>query len=123
MPDYKQGKIYCIRSHQTEQLYIGSTTKTLAQRLAKHKSNMKSGNRSVIEILQYEDAYIELIELFPCNSKEELNKKEGEHIRTNNCVNKQIAGRTLKEYLETKKEKIKEYMKEYREKRKSRNEP
>jgi hypothetical protein len=123
MPDYKQGKIYCIRSYQTEQIYIGSTTKTLAQRLAKHKSNMKSGNRSVIEILQYEDAYIELIELFPCNSKEELNKKEGEHIRTNNCVNKQIAGRTLKEYLETKKEKIKEYMKEYREKRKSRNEP
>ena len=113
MPNYQQGKIYCIRSHQTEQIYIGSTTQTLAQRMAKHK-NITNGCRSE-QILEYQDAYIELIELFPCNSKEELNKKEGEHIRIKNCVNKNIPCRTEKERYQDIKEKKKEQMKEYRE--------
>jgi len=114
--DYKNGKIYAIRSHQIDEIYIGSTTQTLTKRLSAHKN--KDNKCKSKQILQYDDAYIELIELFPCNSKEELNKKEGEHIRTNNCVNKQIAGRTLKEYLETNKEKIKEYREEHKEKMK-----
>jgi hypothetical protein len=105
--DYKNGKIYAIRSHQTEQIYIGSTTQTLTKRLSKHKTQ----NCSSKLILQYADAYIELIENFPCNSKEELNKKEGEHIRTNNCVNKNMAGRTIEEYNE----KFKKFQKKYRE--------
>lgn len=112
MPDYKNGKIYCIRSYQTEQIYIGSTTQTLAQRLVKHKG--KNDGCSSKIILQYSDAYIELIELFPCNSKEELNKKEGEHIRANNCVNKNISGRTLQEWYNDNKEKIAEQKHQYR---------
>jgi hypothetical protein len=130
MPNYQQGKIYCIRSHQTDEIYIGSTTQTLAERLTKHKNSIKCSYRTSQHILQYQDAYIELIELFPCNSKEELNKKEGEHIRLNNCVNKRIAGRTgqewreenkehrtsqQKEYYETNKDQIKETQKHYRE--------
>ena len=106
MPDYKNGKIYAIRSHQTEQIYIGSTTQTLPVRFGGHKRTLKFGGvtcKSNI-ILQYQDAYIELIELFPCNSKEELNKKEGEHIRLNNCVNRCIAGRTKQEYFNENKE-------------------
>ena len=39
---------------------------------------------------------IELFENFPCNSKEELNKKEGQIIREIGTINKQIAGRTYK---------------------------
>jgi len=109
--DYKNGKIYAIRSHQTEQIYIGSTTQPLTKRLNAHKA--KNCNSKLI--LQYADAYIELIENFPCNSREELNKKEGEHIRANNCVNKLIAGRTQKEYLEDNKEVLKEKTKKYRE--------
>ena len=31
---------------------------------------------------------IELVENYPCNSKEELEKKEGEYIKNNECVNK-----------------------------------
>ena len=118
MPDYKNGRIYAIRSHQTDQIYIGSTTQTLAERLRCHKKIINTKNCSSKLILEHEDAYIELIELFPCNSREELNKKEGEHIRSNNCVNKNIAGRTKteyqKEYEKDNKEKILEYKKQLR---------
>ena len=38
------------------------------------------------------------MELFSCNSKEELHKREGEFIRENECVNKFIPGRTQAEY-------------------------
>lgn len=111
-PNYQQGKIYSIRSHQTDQIYIGSTTQSLCRRFVKHKQPTNKSNSK--EILKYEDAYIELIELFPCNSKEELNRKEGEHIRaSNNCVNKRIAGRTNKEYYDTNHDKIAEQQKEY----------
>ena len=81
--------------------------------MEQHKSRKNAGGCSSKIILQYPDVYIELIELFPCNSKEELNKKEGEHIRTNNCVNKLIAGRTDFEYRKENKEQIKHKMKEY----------
>ena len=118
MPDYKNGKIYAIRSHQTEQIYIGSTTQSLSIRFAEHKRDIKNrvGKRqpcSSKEILQYPDAYIELIEEYPCDNKEQLNKKEGEHIRSNNCVNKYIAGQTDKEYRDINREKMIEYQKEY----------
>jgi hypothetical protein len=109
--DYKNGKIYAIRSHQTEQIYIGSTTQPLTKRLNAHKA--KNCNSKLI--LQYEDAYIELIETYSCENREQLNKREGEHIRANNCVNKLIAGRTQKEYLEDNKELLKEKTKKYRE--------
>ena len=37
MPNYQNGKIYCIRSHQTDNIYIGSTTQKLCVRMAEHK--------------------------------------------------------------------------------------
>ena len=122
MPDYQKGKIYSIRSHQTEEIYIGSTTQTLFARLASHKRRYKHYKKykkmytSSFHILQFDDAYIELYENCPCNCKEELTKREGEVIRELNCVNKLIPGRTLKEYMEDNKEKIAERKKEYREK-------
>jgi hypothetical protein len=41
----------------------------------------------------------------------ELDKREGEYIRNNNCINRCIAGRTQKEYYEENKEKILEQRK------------
>jgi hypothetical protein len=51
-------------------------------------------------ILAYSDAYIELIEDFPCGSKKELSRREGELIlkHKDNVVNKMVAGRTVVEY-------------------------
>jgi len=117
--DYKQGKIYCLRSHQTEDIYIGSTVQPLHKRLHGHKKkykgflNKKNNYMSSYEIVKYTDVYIELICDCPCNSRNELCKEEGKHIRNNNCVNKRIEGRTLKEWYQDNKEKIKLYQKEH----------
>jgi hypothetical protein len=118
--DYKNGKIYTIRSYQTDDIYIGSTTQTLTKRLSTHKGDFKrwkNGKRhytTSYEIIKYGDAYIELLELCPCDTKMELCRREGELIRSMDCVNKEIAGRTPKEYYQENKEKIKERNKEYR---------
>ena len=100
MPNYQNGKIYCIRSHQTDKIYIGSTIKKLSSRMAGHRHNFKNKQIYITskELMKYEDAYIELLEAFPCNTVEELRKKEGEYIRKMDCVNKCIAGRSSKEY-------------------------
>ena len=61
---------------------------------------------------------IELIELFPCGSKDELRKREGFHIRQIGNLNMVIEDRTPKEYRQTNRDKIKEYMVKYREDKK-----
>jgi len=124
MSKYQNGKIYAIRSYDTDEIYIGSTIMTLSRRMCKHRSGMKywkegKGNyTSSFKILEYPTCYIELLEQYPCNNRDELNKKEGEYIRSMNCVNKKIAGRTdaewSKQYRLDNIEKIKEYQKEYR---------
>ena len=96
MPNYQNGKIYCIRSHQTERVYIGSTTQRLSKRMVGHRSNSCSSR----DILQYDDAYIELIENYPCIDVSELQMREGHFIRTTDCVNKNIAGRTDSEWYQ-----------------------
>merc|ERR1711966_115851 len=49
------------------------------------------------KILQFDDAYIELIENYPCNSKDELNREEGKYQREMKCVNKRVENRTKEE--------------------------
>ena len=121
--EFQNGKIYTIRSFQTEKYYIGSTNhKTLSQRLSKHKGNyrewLKDKNDSYItsfEILKYDDCYIELLELYPCNLKAELHKREGELIRLHkdSLVNRCIPCRTGKQFRADNKEKIKQYQQLY----------
>jgi hypothetical protein len=102
MVNYQNSKIYKIWSPQTDKIYIGSTVKLLCRRMADHKSDYKAyleGRQHFIssyKLIELSDCAIELIENYSCNSREELNKREGEIIRQNkdNCVNYQIAGRT-----------------------------
>ena len=102
--DYKNGKIYSIRSPQTDQIYIGSTCSPLSKRLNQHKTNYKRYLNekhyfvSSFDIIKFDDVYIELLEECPCENREQLRKREGELIRINNCVNKKIEGRTKQEY-------------------------
>jgi len=118
MPDYSNGKIYCIRSFQTDKIYIGSTTQTLAQRLGKHKVSYKlylKGKAKYIsanELLKYDDYYIELITLYSCSCKAELVAEEGKYIREWDCVNKQIPGRTKKQWNFDNRDKINEHKKQ-----------
>ena len=123
--DYSKGKIYCLRSYQTDLIYIGSTVQDLKDRMYSHRTNKATTAK---EIMKYPDAYIELIENYPCNSKNELDKREGEiqreYIAKQLAVNKNISGRSKQEwrednkeynkkYYEENKDKIKEIQKEY----------
>jgi hypothetical protein len=123
MPNYQNGKIYKITSSHTDLCYIGSTSqKYLAVRFGGHKTIYKRWKEgkgcyyASCDILQYEDAKIELIEKFPCDIVEELTKREGEFIKEygDNCVNRRIEGRTQKQRYQDNKEVIKEQKKQYR---------
>jgi hypothetical protein len=115
MPDYQKAKIYKLWSPQAteDEIYIGSTCDKLYKRKNGHKRH--NDCRSKILFEKYDDVRIELIEEYPCNNRAELEKREGEYIRGNKCLNKQIPNRTIKEWREDNKESIKEYTKEYRE--------
>ena len=126
--DYSKGKIYCIRSHQTDMVYVGSTINKLSQRMSHHRVHYRkylkdnsSRYTSSFEIIKHEDAYIELIKLCPCKCRVELEREEGKYIREMNCVNKRIAGRTYKEYCQDNKEKIKKRRDKYYQKNKKKD--
>jgi len=120
MNKYKNGKIYTIRSYQTDLIYIGSTRDALFKRLSYHKQDYKTwinNNKKYMtsfEICKFDDVYIELLLNYPCNDRGELCRKEGEFIRSMECVNKQIAGRTSKQYKIDNKEQVREQRKQYR---------
>jgi len=113
---YQNGKIYKLVSvTKPELVYYGSTIRSLSRRMSGHLSKYTCGGCPASkELFEAGDVEIHLVELFPCNSRKELEKKEGEYILANECVNKNIAGRTVKEYYETNKEKITNYQIEYR---------
>ena len=99
--DYQTGKVYKITSPHTDQVYIGSTTRSLSARFNDHVSRSKKSdlhNASKIVIVAGNPS-IELIEAFPCTSRKELERREGELQKmAANCCNKVIAGRTYTEY-------------------------
>ena len=136
MPSYQEGRIYTIRCRTDNTLiYVGSTTQPLAKRWGEHKKasrTEKCQNRLIYKTINgnWNDWYIELHSLYPCENKEQLNKREGEITRAIGTLNMTIAGRTLKEYKQdyreeileeakqyyiNNKEKRKEYMEKYRE--------
>ena len=124
MPNYQNGKIYTIRSHQTDEIYIGSTANCLSKRFTEHKADYKrwkDGKRQYttsFKIIDFGDAYIELLENYSCADKNELNRREGELIRETKCVNRCIAGRTSKQYNKDNREAKLAYQMHYEEKNK-----
>jgi group I intron endonuclease len=121
--NYQNGKIYVIRNHVNEKVYVGSTTQSLSKRWGGHKANSKKRPNYLIykafEDLGIDNFYIQLIENYPCENKEQLRSREGFHMRKlnsyENGYNSIIAGRTEREYYENNKEKIQAYQKSYRE--------
>lgn len=124
---YQNGKIYKIVDAGYKSCYIGSTVQLLSNRMAKHRNHYrayKKGLKSKITIFDLFDEYemdnckIELIENYPCNTKEELLAREGYYQEHTNCINKYQAGRTQQQYRKDNEEKIREYKKTYNEKHK-----
>lgn len=105
MVNYDNGKVYIIRSPNTDKVYIGSTTLTLSQRMAEHRRITRyytmgngmgrGGCPRSSTILDAGGAYIELLEEVHCKTRAELLAREGYHMRAfvNHIVNLQIAGR------------------------------
>ena len=100
---YQDGKIYAVRNDITDDIYIDSTTIALSKRKVKHRCHAKktpdvSFLYTCMNERGIEHFYIELVENFPCNSVEELRKREGEITREIGTLNKRIEQRDMKEY-------------------------
>jgi hypothetical protein len=121
---YNHSKIYKLISSKTDLIYIGSTTKTLAQRIAQHKHDYKINKDndkkyiSSFKLLEIGECEILLLESVNCNNKDELRAKEREWIEKfkNICVNLRMPGRTTKGWREDNRERYILANKEYREK-------
>ena len=109
--NYQEGKIYCIKDNTNGNVYYGSTCeKYLSKRIAQHRNGyklyIKTNKRytSSFEILKNGDFDIELVEQFPCNSSDELLKRERYFIELNKekCINKRMPSRTHEEFISTK---------------------
>lgn len=116
--DYNNGRIYIIRNTVNDKVYIGSTTQSLTKRFYIHKSS-KMVKRNLIRPfykamreIGEEHFYIELIENYPCKSKEELNAREGYWIRQYNSFtngyNGKIEGRSKKQWEQDNAEEIRD---------------
>ena len=127
MSRYENGKVYKITDIGYNKCYVGSTCESLSQRMAHHHSQYKyyksrTDKKDINSFLLFdefgfENCKIELIEHYPCESKEELRRREGYYIQSMDCVNRLVAGRTAKEYKEyynpLNKEKIQEGQREW----------
>ena len=104
MTNYSTSKIYEIICRITNERYIGSTTQKLSHRLAGHR--LKTSKCSSKQIIERGDYYINLIEEFSCQNKEQLLKKEREWYDKLDCINKLRPIRSNEEKVE--------YNKQYR---------
>ena len=123
MPNYSNGKIYKITGTNSEGnsiTYYGSTTKKyLCTRLAQHKYISKIGQtNSSKQVVDCEDCQITLIEYFSCESKDELIARERFYIESNECVNKNIPGRSNKEWKLKNRIRLNEYQRNWKHKNK-----
>ncbi len=118
MPNYQNSKIYKLVCDDPDLIYYGATTVGLSQRMTGHR---ESRNRCVSKkLFEVGNVKIILVENYPCNSKEELNKKEREYIDNNSCINKckpiryeNETKQYMKEYTEKNKVKLTDYQKKY----------
>ena len=123
---YSHGKIYKIVCNKSGKIYVGSTTKSLKERLQKHKDKCraylkgKAENVRSIQIIKENDYRMELIKLYPCHSKLELETEELywiEHLNTvNRCKPAQHKLTKPKEYYSKYRKGNKQHLKEYHKK-------
>ena len=95
---YTRGKIYKIVCNETGEVYYGSTIrKYISDRIAHHRCEKKCESKHIINRNNY---YYELVEVYSCNNVYELETRERWYIENNNCINNRIPTRTMKEWYE-----------------------
>jgi hypothetical protein len=131
MNRYQNSKIYKIYSDLGDKVYIGCTTKQyLSQRMAKHKYDFTyykkkredTGFAFVYSYLLFDEygvdnCKIELLETYPCNSIDEIRKREAHYIKTIPNINNYH--NWTPERIEDKKQKEKKQAKELYDKNKT----
>ena len=120
-----KGIIYEIKCNETNEIYIGSTTQLIKQRINEHKHKKTCRSNQIIERNNYVVNILEELEFIDIK---ELRIREQNYIDTIICINKFKAFYTdedkkerqinKKIYYQKNKDKKKEYQKEYREKNK-----
>lgn len=121
--DYKNGKIYVIRNHINDKVYVGSTTTTLTKRFSYHRCPSKIKHKPNVALyialneIGRDYFYIELIETYPCKNRQELEAREGYWIRHfdsfMNGYNMNIAGRKQMDRYNDNPEKYKAFCRQY----------
>ena len=114
---YEEGKIYLVKcKYDDELVYVGSTIRKLGERFSCHKCDENCSLSKLVDG-DWDNWYIELYEDYPCKNKYELKRREGEVQREIATINKNIAGRTAKEYMKQYRhynnKNILDYMKQY----------
>ncbi len=83
--NYSTGKIYCIKDNVSKDIYVGHTIQPLNVRLRKHVtdyrgfmglSNKPRNYRTSADVIFNGDYDIHLLEEYPCETKQELEKRE-----------------------------------------------
>lgn len=123
MSDYMNGKIYRIINRSLGLVYIGSTTKTLNERLKEHinayKTYWRNGSGAYYSSFQlfhdddFHECTIELIKNFPCSTRKELHKEEGNEMIKFRERNVQLYLVNSNKAGERTREEILDYLKEY----------
>jgi len=116
MPDYSKGKIYMITDDKG--CYVGSTTQSLKRRYQKHASDMTYDKKKCTssKIINNKSKII-LLQEYPCESRQELFKKEREWMDKIKCVNKErpfITKEEKKEYQDDYRKENKDQLNKYR---------
>ncbi len=109
-----KGIVYEIKCNQTNEIYIGSTSKNLKVRMRLHVLSKGCVSKQIIERNNYSVNVLEEIEFMDIK---ELRMKEQIYINNVVCINKRTAY-MFDEDAEKRKEKKKKYQKEYRNKHK-----
>ena len=112
------GRIYVIKCRINNLLYIGSTIRDLNARMKQHTRDMyKYTTFKLYKAMNEFDVKnfdISLLEEFEYDDIKDLRKREGTYIKIiRPLLNKNIAGRTLKEYNEDHKDSLKIYRRLY----------
>ena len=124
MNRYEKGKIYKIVDVGYTKCYIGSTCESLSKRMGRHRQNYRrylNGKDDrftsfyMFDEVGVENCKVELVEAYPCNNKEELQRREGFYIKNTECVNKTVPLRTWKEWYDDNREENLRKFKSYHE--------
>lgn len=121
-----KGIIYEISCNETNEKYIGSTIKSLKERIRLHIQKRNCASKQIIERNNYS---VNILEEIECIDIKELRIREQFYINTIICINKYNSYNTdedrkkwnyeysqsnkQKEYRAVNKEKIREYKKQY----------